>query len=145
MQLYLKTLFLFFGISLSIGAMGQCDQELVDICAKSTDVKYIKHFKIRFSASPDVKKRSEGLFTIMLSKGNHYRFMVCNDESKQGSTIMELSNDFAQYGSNYNAQNDSEYKAFDFLCTKTGPYYIKLFFKDGKEGCGVCVLTLVTD
>jgi hypothetical protein len=146
MQNLISVVFLILFSIVSANVSGQCDDAFINSCSNGGEkVKYIKHFRIRFAEAPNVKKRSEGMFTLMLNKGSHYRFLICNDASKPGSTIMELSNDFAQFGSNYNAQNDSEYKAFDFLCTKTGPYYIKMFFKDGKEGCGVCVLTLVTD
>lgn len=126
--------------------LAQCDNAFITTCSKSGgESKYIKHFRIRFEEAKNKKKISEGNFTIMLSKGNHYRFMVCNDASKPGETIIDLSNDFSQFGSNYNAQSDKLYKAFDFLCTKTGPYYLKMHFKDGQAGCGVCVLTLVMD
>ncbi len=143
----LQTIFLLMLFALAtLNVKGQCDDEFISKCANSGgNAKYIKHFRIRFAEAPNVKKRSEGVFTLMLSKGNHYRFLICNDPSKPGQTIMELSNDFTQFGGNYNAKTDTEYKAFDFMCTKTGPYYIKLFFKNGKEGCGVCVLALVTD
>ncbi|MDA3891923.1 MAG: hypothetical protein PF517_09710 [Salinivirgaceae bacterium] len=137
-------IFVLFAQSNKISA--QCDNAFINTCSTSGgEAKYIKHFRIRFAEAPNIKKRSQGTFTLMLMKGNHYRFLICNDPSKPGATIMELSNDFSQYGSNYNAQTDTEYRAFDFICSKTGPYYIKMFFKDGKEGCGVCVLTLVTD
>ena len=137
--------FLIF-VLLTFTVSAQCDNEFINKCASSGgEAKYIKHFRIRFAEAPNIKKRSEGNFTLMLMKGNHYRFMVCNDPTKPGSTIMELSNDFSQFGGNYNAQTNSEYRAYDFVCSKTGPYYIKMFFKDGKEGCGVCVLTLITD
>lgn len=137
-------LFLFFAIPSQSNA--QCDNEFIDKCANSGgETKYIKHFRIRFAEAKNIKKRSEGNFTIMLMKGNHYRFLVCNDPSKPGKTIIELSNNFAQFGGNYNAAEDKEYRAFDFICTKTGPYYLKMFFKDGEEGCGVCVISLVMD
>lgn len=124
----------------------QCDQAFIDGCASGdSKAKYVKHFRIRFAEAKNIKKRSEGKFSIMLNKGNHYRFYVCNDPSKPGKTIIELANDFTQFGGNYNQKNDSEYKAFDFLCTKTGPYYLKMFFKNAKEGCGVCVVALVVD
>lgn len=124
----------------------QCDQAFINACAQGdSKAKYVKHFRIRFAEAKNIKKRSEGKFAIMLNKGNHYRFFVCNDPSKAGKTIIELSNDFTQFGGNYNASTGKEYKAFDFLCTKTGPYYLKMFFKDGKEGCGVCVIALVVD
>lgn len=138
--------FLFLIITVPNLATAQCDNEFIANCSNSGgDTKYIKHFRIRFAESKNEKKRSEGQFTIMLMKGNHYRFLVCNDPSKPGETIIELSNNFAQFGGNYNAAEDKQYRAFDFVCSKTGPYYLKMFFKDGNEGCGVCVITLVMD
>ena len=140
------TIVIFIVIAFITSVNAQCDQDFINNCSHSGgSVKYIKHFRIRFEQAKSAKKRSEGQFSIMLNKGNHYRFLVCNDPSKPGATIIELANDFSKYGGNYNAQADKEYKAFDFVCTKTGPYYLKMFFKDGKAGCGVCVLSLVMD
>jgi hypothetical protein len=139
------SLFTFFLVSSTLPAHAQCDQAMIDNCAGGNgNLKYIKHFRIRFSESKSEKNRSEGKFTMMLSKGNHYRFSVCNDPSKPGSTLMELSSDFSKFGGNYNAADNKEYRAFDFVCTKTGPYYLTMFFKEGKEGCGVCIVSLVT-
>lgn len=136
--------FLLFVLFLSgIEIKAQCDQAFIDKCASNSEVKYIKHFRIRFTESKNNTGQSEGQFSIMLNKGNHYRFLVCNDDTKPGKTIIDLSNDFSNFGGNYNAQEDKEYSAFDFLCTKTGPYYLKMKFKDGMEGCGVCVVALV--
>jgi hypothetical protein len=125
----------------------QCDNAFIAKCSSDggSSVKYIKHFRIRFTQATSKKKISKGKFTLMLNKGNHYRFYICDDPSKPGETIMELSNDMTKFGSNYNAASGTKYKAFDFVCNKTGPYYIKMYFKDGKAGCGVCVLTLVTN
>lgn len=124
----------------------QCDQAMIDGCANGdSKAKYVKHFRIRFAEAKSAKKKSEGQFSMMLMKGNHYRFYACNDPGKPGKTIVELSSDFGGFGGNYNSKTNTEYKAFDFLCTKTGPYYLKMFFKDGKEGCGVCIISLVMD
>lgn len=146
--MYKGLLIIIIGILIggSMNLKAQCDNSLISKCVgKGENLKYIKHFKIRFAAAPNVKKRSEGNFTVMLMKGNHYRFFACNDENKQGKTIIELSNDFSQYGGNYNSETNTEYKAFDFICTKTGPYYLKMFFKDAKEGCGVGIISLVME
>lgn len=124
----------------------QCDQAFIDKCSdKGSTIKYVKHFRIRFTEAMKGKNISEGKFAIMLNKGTHYRFFTCNDETKPGHTIVEMSSDSGACGGNVNPTTGAEYKAFDFVCTKTGPYYLKMFFKDGKEGCGVCVMTLVTD
>lgn len=128
-------------------SQAQCDQAFIDKCSSkgSSNIKYVKHFRIRFSEALKGKNVSEGNFSIMLNKGSHYRFFTCNDETKPGHTVVEMSNDAGACGGNINPSTGAEYKAFDFVCTKTGPYYLKMFFKDGKEGCGVCVMTLVTD
>lgn len=125
----------------------QCDQAFIDKCSSNgPSVKYVKHFRIRFTEAMKGKNVSEGKFSIMLSKGSHYRFYVCNDETKPGHTVVEMSSDAAgKCGTNVNPTTGAEYPAFDIMCSKTGPYYLKMFFKDGKEGCGVCVMTLVTD
>ncbi len=131
----------------SICSYAQCDQTFIDKCSStgSASIKYVKHFRIRFTEAMKGKNVSEGKFAIMLNKGSHYRFFVCNDETKPGHTIVELSSDAKTEGGNVNPSTNAEFKAFDFMCSKTGPYYLKMFFKDGKEGCGVCVMTLVTD
>ena len=138
--------FSFLLLGLQDKASEQCDQALIDNCAAgSGNIKYIKHFRIRFAESKSTKNRSDGKFVMMLSNRKHYRVSACNDPSKQGSTIIDPSSDYSKLGENYNAETDKEYKAFDFMCTKTGPYYLTMFFKDGDEGCGVCVVSLVTD
>lgn len=127
-------------------SFAQCDQAFIDQCSTSGgNVKYIKHFRIRFVESSKQQGQSEGKFSIILNKGSHYRFFTCNDATKPGQTVVELTSDFGKFGGNFNAETGAEYKAFDFVCTKTGPYYLEMTFKDGKEGCGVCVLTLVVE
>lgn len=125
----------------------QCDQAFIDKCSSkgNSNIKYVKHYRIRFSEAMKGKNVSEGNFSIMLNKGTHYKFFTCNDETKPGHTVVEMSNDGGVCGGNINPATGDEYKAFDFMCTKTGPYYLKMYFKDGKEGCGVCVMTIVTE
>ena len=71
----------------------QCDQAFIDKCssANGAAVKYVKHFRIRFTEAMKGKSVSEGKFSVMLSKGSHYRFYVCNDESKPGHTVVEVT------------------------------------------------------
>ncbi len=133
----------FFLLLFNSAAIAQCDQAFLDACSTQPDAKYLKHFRIRFTEASNTKTQSEGQFTIMLNKGNHYRFTTCNDATKPGVTVIELTTDGGSVGGN--SAGGTDYKAFDLLCTKTGPYYLKMYFRDGKEGCGVCVISLVTD
>ncbi|MBO7433459.1 MAG: hypothetical protein J6U13_06875 [Salinivirgaceae bacterium] len=130
----------------AVNSYGQCDQAFIDKCSQtSATIKYVKHFRIRFTEAMKGKSISEGKFAIMLNKGSHYRFFTCNDETKPGHTVVELANESSVLVANINASTGAEYPAFDFICSKTGPYFLKMHFKDGKEGCGVCVMTLVTN
>ena len=130
----------------AVKSYAQCDQAFIDKCSQtSATIKYVKHFRIRFTEAMKGKSISEGKFAIMLNKGSHYRFFTCNDETKPGHTVVELANESSVLVANINASTGAEYPAFDFICSKTGPYFPKMHFKDGKEGCGVCVMTLVTN
>ncbi|MBR2195099.1 MAG: hypothetical protein IJ911_05730 [Salinivirgaceae bacterium] len=144
-KFYMLCVMLFLGVCSSYA---QCDQAFIDKCSSGggSSVKYVKHFRIRFTEAMKGKSISEGKFSIMLNKGSHYRFYTCNDETKPGHTVVEMSSDVqGRCGGNINPTTGAEYSAFDFICSKTGPYYLKMYFKDGKEGCGVCVMTLVTE
>jgi len=140
----------FICVALLLGvknSFAQCDQAFIDKCSQtSANVKYVKHFRIRFTEAMKGKSVSEGKFAVMLNKGSHYRFFICNDATKPGHTVVELSSDMSGLSvGNINPTTGTEYPAFDFMCSKTGPYFLKMHFKDGKEGCGVCVMTLVTN
>jgi len=125
-------------------ASAQCDNSLIDITKENNGgATYVKHFKVRFEKSKNPKKASVANFTILLNKGNHYRFNVQNDSTKVGKAQLTLYDDFKVYGSNINPSNGKIYPYFDFYCKKTNPYYISIQFVDGEEGCAVGMLSYV--
>ena len=79
----------------------------------------------------------------MLNKGNHYRFNVKNDESKNGKAILNLIENNALIASNYLPESGKQYSSFDFYCKKTGAYYIEMKFIDGLEGCAIGMISFV--
>ncbi|NOZ47372.1 MAG: hypothetical protein GXO79_11410 [Chlorobi bacterium] len=138
---YLLILPLFFLFHTSFG---QCNNELIEKCkAENGNAKYLKHFKIRFAASKNPKKASVATFTLLLNKGNHYRFNVKNDETKEGKAILDLIENKSFLASNYLPESGKQYSSFDFYCKKTGAYYIDMKFKDGKAGCAVGMISFV--
>jgi hypothetical protein len=141
----LKIVFSIIAIAfMSLNANAQCGDDLVASCAGSDgSVKYVKHFKIRFGKASSGTGQSKS--TIMLTKGSHYRFYICNDVTKEGQIIASLSSPFGKFGSNVSPTSGNVLKAIDMMCTKTGPYFLDMKFKDGKEGCGVCVMSIVTN
>lgn len=123
---------------------GQCNNELIEKCKNENgNAKYLKHFRIRFAASKNVKKASVATFTIMLNKGNHYRFNVKNDESKEGRVMLNLVEGKNLIASNYLPDSGKQYSSFDFYCKKTGAYYIDMSFIDAKEGCAIGMISFV--
>lgn len=143
MQKYFFALLVSF-IFLGTNAFSQCDNSLIDITkSENGGATYVKHFKVRFEKSKNPKKASVANFTILLNKGNHYRFNVHNDENRPGKAKLTLYDDFKSYGSNINPANGKIYPYFDFYCKKTNPYYISIQFVDGEEGCAVGMLSYV--
>ena len=101
--------------SLSAGLTAQCDNSLISITKEENGgATYVKHFKVRFDQAKNPKKASIANFTVLLNKGNHYRFNVHNDGNKPGHAKLTLYDDFKTYGSNINPANGKEYKYFDF-------------------------------
>jgi hypothetical protein len=128
----------------SLTSSAQCDNSLIDITkSENGGATYVKHFKVRFEKAKNPKKASKANFTILLNKGNHYRFNVHNDENKPGKAKLTLYDDYKDYGSNINPENGKVYPYFDFYCKKTNPYYISITFVDGEAGCAVGMLSYV--
>ncbi len=125
-------------------SFGQCDNTLIEKCKNENgNSKYLKHFRIRFAESKSAKKASIATFTILLNKGNHYRFNVKNDASKEGEAILNLVEANRLIASNYLPESGKQYSSFDFYCKKTGAYYIEMTFKDGKAGCAIGMISFV--
>lgn len=125
-------------------SFGQCNNELIDKCrAENGGAKYLKHFRIRFAESKNAKKASVATFTLMLNKGNHYRFNVKDDETKPGRAVLNLIENNNLVASNYVPETGKQYSSFDFYCKKTGAYYIEMSFIEGKEGCSIGMISFV--
>ncbi|MCK4662395.1 MAG: hypothetical protein KAT68_05995 [Bacteroidales bacterium] len=143
MSKFLLNIFIIIIITFS-HSFSQGTTDLVNICkSENGNAKYLKHFKVRFEKSKNPKKAPSADYTILLNKGNHYRFNVHNDSTKTGKAILTLYDDYNVFGSNFVESTGKEYKYFDFYCKRTNPYYISIKFKDGEEGAAVGMLSFV--
>lgn len=76
-------------------------------------------------------------FSIMLSKGTRYRVSGCVDRSVTlKPMIFSLYDNFGLVSSSFNKGSKKHYPAFEFICSKSGIYYLTFFFLDGYKGCG---------
>lgn len=138
-----KILLIISLLFLSFNLFSQCDNSLIDRCRqKIGKATYLKHFKVRLEQGKK-KKPPEKKYSILLNRGNHYRFNIESDMKKPGRAVIKLWSDYNFYGSSFDKSDGTTYDYFDFFCSKTGVYYVSLYFIDAKEGCAVAIVSLV--
>ena len=131
---------------LTLGSLfSQCNSSLVTICsAKLPDnATYLKELKVKLKPKEAGKAAPVARYSLMLSKGNHYRFSICNATEFDGKAIIQLYDKDRLLGSSYFAKTGKHYPAFDFVCQKTAVYKVMISFENGKEGCAVGILSLI--
>jgi len=121
----------------------QCNSSLVTICSGglADNAMYLKELKVKLKAKESGKKAPVARYSLMLNKGNHYRFSVCNAKEFSGKAIVQLYDKDRLLGSSYMAKK--HYPAFDFICKKTAVYKVLISFEDGKSGCAVGILSMI--
>ncbi|MBN2669637.1 MAG: hypothetical protein JXR60_10460 [Bacteroidales bacterium] len=123
----------------------QCNSSLVTVCSAklSDDATYLKELRARLQAHESGQQMPVARFSLLLNKGNHYRFNICNAEEFEGQAILQLYDKDKLLGTSYFSKTKKHYPSFDFICPKTGVYKVLISFEDGKEGCAVGILSLV--
>jgi hypothetical protein len=77
-----------------------------------------------------------------LSKGNTYTLNICSALDYEGEGILQLYDGTKVVGSTYLADSKTNFKGFQFFCSKTAIYKIYISFLDGKRGCAVGILSM---
>jgi hypothetical protein len=121
-------------------ALAQSD-ELVNVCALGIgNATYLKDYKVKLSASSVSPPSAK--FNVILNKGTMYKITVCNAEGYAGEAVVQLMENASILGTNIKTDG-SFVTAIGFQCQKTGMYSINVFFKDGKEGAAVAILSYI--
>ncbi len=133
-----------FVIALSFmagNAFGQSD-ELVNTCALNIgNATYMKDFKVKLQQS-SVKPPPSSKFSILMNKGTIYKLNTCNADGYAGKAVVELYDGSKKLTANL--ESDGTVKdAFGFFCQKSGVYKLRVYFKDGKEGAAVVILSFM--
>jgi len=134
-----------FTVFFSNEAKAQCNSSLVTVCSAklSDDATYLKELRARLKAHQKGQQKPVARFSLLLNKGNHYRFNVCNAQEFDSQAILQLYDKGKLLGTSFFAKTNKHYPSFDFICPKTGVYKVLISFEDGKEGCAVGILSLV--
>jgi len=139
----LKTVFI-LAVFLVIckGLNAQCDNNLRREAYKLIEGgTYIRDFKVSLNESKP-KKPATDEKSIILSKGNRYRFVIIKDPMREGEPVLRVFDQHTEYATNLTAGNNSA-QAFDFICTNTQVYSLSVHFQNGKDGCCILMLGLM--
>ena len=125
----------------------QCGNTLVEKAALQSgdNAIYLREFKVKFDGSERGKAIPVARYPILLSKNTTYRFNVCNAEEFEGKVILQLYLKDQLMGSTFDMQTATDLQRFDFTCDKTATYEVVMSFDQGKPGCAVGILSLLSD
>ena len=122
----------------------QCNQSLVTSCC--TNINSSSMFLQQYRAKLGAQKASQDIpvarFSVLLNKGNIYRFDVCSALDYEGEAILQLYDGNKLIASTFHNASKNNFKAFEFSCSKSAIYKIYISFLDGKQGCAVGILSM---
>lgn len=127
-------------------ASAQCDNTLVDkaVLQSGANAVYLREFKVRFDGLEKGKIPS-AKYPVLLSKNTTYRFNVCDAEGFDGEVILQLYLKDKLVGSTFDTKTSSNLKHFDYTCSKAATYEVVMSFRDGKPGCAVGILSMISE
>jgi len=125
-------------------AFSQCNQKLVTYCTSkiSDDATFIREYRARL-AEKATAEIPVARYSVLLTKGNTYRFNICSAMEYEGEGVIQLFDEEQLVASTFHAKSKTNFQAFEFSCNKTAIYKMYISFLEGKEGCAVTVLSLV--
>ncbi len=127
-------------------ANAQCDNTLVDraVSQSGANAVYLREFKVKFDGL-ERGKIPLAKYPVLLSKNMTYRFNVANAEGFEGKVILQLYLKDKLIGSTFDEKKNSDRKRFDFKCDKAATYEVVLSFHEGKPGCAVGILSMLSE
>lgn len=123
----------------------QDQDEMVSKCALGIgdNTTYLKDFVIKLPKSTDQSNPAIYKANIYLMKNQNYRFTMCDDNGGTGELVLSLYDKSKLIISTSNPKTGVVSPSFDFSCNKTGLYQLWYTFKNGNQGMGVGIVSLV--
>ncbi|MCX6333074.1 MAG: hypothetical protein NT092_02075 [Bacteroidia bacterium] len=143
----MKKYFILLLVMLSAGLIlqGQGTDQLVNTCVMNAgpNCKYLKDFRIQLSKAPaagELRYKTQ----MSLWKNTKYKFSMCTADDSKGELILTVKNDANQVVlSSFDPKTGKTYKSVDLVCNRSGIYQLNYDFKDGQQGSGVGVISMV--
>ncbi len=140
---HILSIIIFLFITVSI-AQSQCNQSLVTSCSTNitSSSMFLQQYRAKLGDKGDKKDIPVARFSVLLNKGNTYRLDVCSALDFEGDAILQLYDGNKLIASTYHTASSTNFKAFEFFCSKSAIYKIYISFLDGKRGCAVGLLSM---
>ncbi len=136
---FLILLFIVKGIGYS-----QCNATLVTTCTKnvSSEEVFLQQYRAKLGTAASKADLPVARFSVLLTKGSIYRFNICSAMEFEGEGVLQLNDGERIVATTYHAKSKTDFKAFEFFCSKTAIYNIYISFLDGRQGCAVGILSI---
>ena len=129
---------MFFASLIYSGINAQCNDQLVNGCYPTIDgYTYLKDFKFRLKEASEANPKPTAKFQLILSKNTKYLLTACDANEYEGNVIYQLFDATGLLASSYNPQTKKHYESIEFVCKRSGLYYLAYTFEDYKTGCAV--------
>jgi hypothetical protein len=119
--------------------------ELVSKCVLTAgdNTAYLKDFRVQLpKATPNLDSPVYKA-NMYLMKNMKYRFSLCNSAEFKGELIITIYDEDKELISSLNKSTGKQYSSVDFFCNKTGLYTLWFAFKNGEQGSGVGVVSMI--
>jgi hypothetical protein len=143
----MKNIFLYAALMIifPLLASGQTEGTLTTNCVLSAgaNTTYLKDYVIKLSKAVSKTEVPVVKENMYLMKGTKYRFTLCNSEGSAGQLVITIYDRDRKIISSFDEKLGKTYNSVDFACNKTGAYTLWFSFKEGQQGMGVGVVSMV--
>jgi hypothetical protein len=119
--------------------------DLVSSCvlAAGDNTTYLKDFRVQLPKAASSSAAPVYKANMYLMKNMKYRFSVCDAPGSKGELVITIFDQGKELISSFNKGTDRKYSSIDFFCNKTGLYTLWYGFKNGEQGSGVGVVSMI--
>ena len=119
--------------------------DLVSTCvlAAGENTTYLKDFRVQLPKAASNDATPVYKANMYLMKNMKYRFSVCDAPESKGELVVTIYDQGKELISSFNKSTGKQYNSVDFFCNKTGLYTLWYGFKNGEQGSGVGVVSMI--
>lgn len=119
--------------------------DLVSTCvlAAGDNTTYLKDFRVQLPKAASSDATPVYKANMYLMKNMKYRFSVCDAPTSKGELVITIYDQGKELISSFNRSTGKKYNSVDFICNKTGLYTLWYAFRNGEQGSGVGVVSMI--